>query len=136
MMSESWIVNGSHSKEMFLKHVETLTEQHPYLCFEWFTGKPTSVKQTASLHVYLRQVAQGLNEKGFSVSTFFKEGVEIPFSEEIVKDNIWRPIQKAVVQKDSTKDLTTTETQQVFEIVNRAVGERGIHVPWPSRSNS
>lgn len=130
---EHFIVNGRHSKEMFLKHFEKLCEQHPYLVFEWFTGKPIGVKQSAALHVYLRLLAHELNTNGFTVEQFFKEGVQIPFSQEIVKENIWRPVMRAVTGKDSTQDLITTETQEVFEHVNRAIGERGIHVPWPER---
>ena len=84
-------------------------EEKPYVVWEVDFGKPRTGKQNNALHVFCRLVAEELNKNGYSVESFFKEGVEIPFSAEIVKEHIWRPIQKAITDKDSTADLTTIE---------------------------
>ncbi len=59
--------------------------------------------------------------------------MEIPFSPEIVKEHIWKPIQKAITDKDSTADLTTLEIQSTYENVNRALSNKGVHIPWPQK---
>jgi len=131
---EHWICNSRHTREQFLAHCEKLFDSHPYLVFEWYAGKPIGVKQSAALHVFLRLIAKELNQAGFSVHNFFKEGVEIPFSDELVKEHIWRPVQRAITGKDSSQSLTTVETQKIAEYVNLALAERGVHVPWPTSS--
>jgi len=125
------IANSAHTREFFLQQAEEIMEQHPYVVWEWMFGKPRTGKQNAALHVFLRLLSQELNAKGYSVQTFFKEGVEVPFSPEVVKENIWRPIQVAVSGQESSTDLTTTQIQEVYENVNRALSNKGIHIPFP-----
>ena len=129
---QHWICNSKHSREQFIQFCDQLFSENPYLVFEWYSGKPIGVKQSAALHVFLRLLSLELNKNGFTVQNFFKEGIEIPFSEELVKEHIWRPMQRAITQKDSTQSLTTLETQEIAEFVNLAMAERGIHVPWPT----
>lgn len=128
-----WISNSSTTREKFLAFAQKLMEEQPYVVWEWFLGKPITGKQNAALHVYFRLLSKELNANGLTVETFFKDGYEVPFSEEIVKEHIWRPIQIAVTEKESSQELTTIETQQIYENVNRALANRSIHVPWPEQ---
>ena len=129
---QHWVCNSKHSREQFLQFAEELFLDNPYLVFEWYSGKPIGVKQSAALHVFMRLVSLELNKHGFTVQNFFKEGIEIPFSEELVKEHIWRPMQRAICKKESSQSLTTLETQEIAEYLNLALAERGIHVPWPT----
>lgn len=95
--------------------------------------KLTRAQQNA-LHKYFRDVADALNSAGIEVKTFIK--VEIPFTAEIVKDHIWRPIQEIYLGKQSTKELNKKkDIDAVYEILNRGLGEKGIHVPFPSEES-
>ena len=134
-MGQFWICNSTHTREMFLRQAKELMEERPYVVWEIDFGKPRTSKQNNALHVFCRLVSEELNDKGFSVESFFKDGVEIPFSAEIVKEHIWRPIQKAITDKESTSDLTTLEVQSTYENVNRALSNKGIHIPWPQMEN-
>ena len=90
-------------------------------------------KQQAALEVYCRMVAEELNEKGITMTQFFKGGFEVPFSQQIVKDHLWKPIQKVVLGIESTTDADTCGYNQVFEPLNLKLADWGIHVPWPEK---
>jgi len=95
--------------------------------------KPRTLTQNAALHVYFQLLADELNGAGFDMKKTLKHDVDIPWSSETIKDYIWRPIQKAQVQKDSTTELTTDEVNKIYLTLNRHLGERfGLHVPFPS----
>ena len=89
--------------------------------------------QNRALHKYCQLLADELNAAGhhMRVTVHVKEA-EIDWSMQLVKDVIWREIQKAVVKKESTAELTTVEIQQVYETVNRFTSDRfGIGIEWP-----
>jgi|TARA_R100001082_G_scaffold44092_2_gene23388 hypothetical protein len=132
-MSQFWICNSSHTREKFLQQAKKVMEDNPFVVWDVTFGKRRTSKQNNALHVFCRLVAVELNNKGYSVESFFKEGVEIPFSAEIVKEHIWKPIQKGVTDKESSADLTTIEIQETYENVNRALSNKGVHIPWPQR---
>lgn len=94
--------------------------------------KTRTGKQNSSLHVWCQLVADECMEKGIDVLQFFKNPLRIPFSAILVKEMIWRTCQKLTVNKESSKDLTTKEIQDVYEVANRVLADRGVHVAWPS----
>lgn len=60
--------------------------------------------------------------------------VEVPYTKENVKDYIWRPVQIALFQIASSKDLTTKQVSEVYEALNLFLIERFcVYVPWPEK---
>ena len=104
-------------------------------CEEVKIEKQRTNLQNKALHKYFSMVSEALNAAGIDMRTFFKEGVDIPWSETLVKERIWKPVQEIVIAKGSTADAETHEYAQVYEILNRKLAEYGIHVSWPSRFN-
>lgn len=97
------------------------------------TPRQRSEAQNRSLHLYCQQVADALNDGGFDVRATLKEGIEIPWTMLLVKELLWRTIQKLLIGKASTTEMSPTDPTVVFETMNRNLGEKyGIHVPWPS----
>ena len=94
--------------------------------------KQRTKTQNNSLHVYLRLVADALNEAGQDMQIVLAKSPSIPWSEKSVKEAIWRPIQKAQVLKQSTTQLDTKEPGEVFETVTKFLSEFIEFVPWPS----
>jgi hypothetical protein len=97
------------------------------------TGKQRTNIQNACLHLYCTHVSEALNDAGISFTQFFKNGYEVPWSMEIVKDQMWRPIQKAITDKESTTEPLTNQYPKIYDYLNLKLGEHGIHVPWPSK---
>ena len=79
------------------------------------------------------KLAEQLNDAGYTVMKTLKPSVEIDWTPILIKELIWRQIQKAMYDKESTTELTSGEMQVVYDTLNRHLGERfGIHCPWPS----
>lgn len=90
-------------------------------------------QQNKALHVLFRLLADTLNEHGLDMRKTLKPDVEIPWAAGGVKEYIWRPIQEAQLGKKSTTQLTTVEIDEVFDTINKHLGEKfNLHVPFPS----
>lgn len=86
-------------------------------------------QQNRALHLWLRQVADQLQEKHYD---FRDIKVEVRPTEHLVKEYMWRPIQKALYGEVSTTELERAQVADVYDHLNKLLGERfAIHVPWP-----
>ena len=91
-----------------------------------------TITQNKALHLLFTQLAEELNEAGMDMRATLKPGIEIPWDSRMVKEYLWRTIMKAKLGKDSTTEMTTKDIDSIFEIINRALAGKGIHVPFPS----
>jgi len=95
--------------------------------------KRRSNSQNNAFHLYFRQLADKLNESGFDMKKTLRADYDIPWTEKLIKMHLWKPIMEAHLGKESTKDLTSSEVDNVYDILNRALGEKtGVYVPFPS----
>lgn len=91
-----------------------------------------TLTQNRSLHLWYEKSSQALRDGGFTLKQVLASIPEIEMTPVAMKE-IWRQIQIAMVGKESTRDLTTKELQEVWEVVNREVLlKRGISIPFPS----
>lgn len=96
-------------------------------------GTRRTLRQNSALHLYFQLLAEELNNAGWDMKKTLKQDVDISWTTESVKNYIWRPIQKALLNKKSTTKLTTDEIDKVYDHVNRHIGEKtGVHVDFPS----
>ena len=96
-----------------------------------------TAQQNKALHKYFALLADALNAAGLDMRATLKPEIDIPWTEYAVKDHLWRPIQDAMLGKESTTKLETPEVSEVYEVLSRHLGQRfGIHVPFPSREES
>ena len=91
-------------------------------------------QQQKAIEVYCRLLGEALNDAGFDMKQFFAvKEVSIPWSQERVKDLIWRQIQQVMFGKKSTTQLNTVEVSEIYDVVQRHIAENfGIHVSFPS----
>jgi Ser-tRNA(Ala) deacylase AlaX len=96
--------------------------------------KKRTMQQNAALHLFFTQLAEALNSAGFDMKKTIREGIDIPWTPENVKEFLWRPVQKALLQKQSTTELNKKEEiDKIYDILNKVIGERtGVHIPFPS----
>ncbi len=89
--------------------------------------------QNKSLHLYFTHLADELNNSGYSVIKTLRHDIDIDWTPTLIKELIWKTVQKASYDKKSTRDLTSGELQIIWETINRHMGQKfGIHVPFPS----
>lgn len=92
-----------------------------------------TVQQNKALHKFFELVALQLNEAGLDMRAVLKKDVDIPWGKQSVKDFLWKPIQKALLNKDKTSNLKKKEIDSVYNVLNRHFGEKfGIYQPFPS----
>ena len=128
------VVNGiiswqdKNSKDIFLGSLEG---KEVLVTIEVSKDRRTSA-QNRSLHLYFQKLADALNDSGQEVKEFLQ--VDVPWTPILVKEIIWRRVMEMYLKKHSTTDMDKiSDITAVYEIVNRAVGERaGVHVPFPS----
>lgn len=101
-------------------------------------GKRTP-KQNNSVHKYCQLVADALNDGGFPLK--FKLGdkeIELDWDTRLVKENLWRKIQIALLGKGSTTELSKIEDiDKVYEHLNRFFSNEPFmfHIPFPSEES-
>lgn len=90
-------------------------------------------QQNKSIHLLFTHLAAMLNEAGLDMRVVLKPEIDIPWTPKNIKEYLWRPLQTAITGKESTKDLETKEIDQVFEILQKHLGERfGLETRFPS----
>jgi hypothetical protein len=102
-----------------------------------FLPKIRTNEQNRSMHKFFEIVSAQLNDIGH---TFNFDGIkglkmQLPYTPEIVKNFIWRPIQSALFDKESTTRLTTKEVSQIAEIIIKFFADYGIIVEFPSKES-
>jgi hypothetical protein len=97
------------------------------------TDTKRTLSQNKSLHLMFEQLANELNDNGLDVRSTLKEDIEIPWNAYLIKELIWKKVQKAQLGKESTTQLTTKEINQVFEVIARHLAQKfGIVIEFPS----
>lgn len=129
------VINNQESLESYIKYLRAQYDEHKYLRIDIKTGKQRTNLQNASLHKFCSDVARDLNEEGITFNMFFKDGIEVPWTMEIVKDNVWRPVQKTITKETSTTKPTRKEYNEIYELINRKLTSWGLFVEWPSRES-
>lgn len=100
-----------------------------------------TLQQNRALHKFFGLLAEELNKAGLDMKVVLKPEVDIPWTAQMVKEFLWRPIQKAYIGKQSTTELEKVkEIDEIYEILNRHLaqkfGEFGLeNVPFPSLEN-
>ena len=105
---------------------------------EKFDAKPVynrTGKQNSTMWRYLTDLAQAMDDAGIDM----REAIHVPIrpTKENIKAEMWDKIQLALYPEiDSSTKLTTVQMSEVYENLNRAIGQRlGIHIPWGKEEN-
>lgn len=90
-------------------------------------------QQNRALWLWFGRLAEALNGAGLDQRVVLESSVQIPWDKDAIHDRLWVPIQNALVKTDSTMELDKQQVSEVFEVLNRHLGERfGVYVSFPS----
>jgi len=130
----SQVINSQQSLDAYIEHLRGQFDKHKNLRVDLKTGKQRSLTQNAALHLYCQHMAEALNDAGHDFRVLVKDDIDVPWSPELVKDYLWRPVQKAITGQDSTTKPERSQYSEIYEVINRHVsGKLGIFIPWPSK---
>lgn len=91
-----------------------------------------TLQQNAALHLWFTMLADELNTAGLDVMKTMNQDFEIPWTPILVKELIWKVIQKALYDKTSTTELLKEkEIDMIYNIINRELSRihKGLNVP-------
>ena len=91
-------------------------------------------QQNKAMHLFFREVADELNDRGYSVNDRQVIRMDIPFTPEIIKELMWKRLMFAMFPGvTSTKELSTKQVDRVYEVFNRMLADNWhVHIPFPS----
>lgn len=93
-----------------------------------------TAQQNRALHLYFNMLATALNDAGLDQRKVLKPEVDMPWSCHSVKEFLWRPIQLAVTQKESTTKLERSEVNEIFRVLHlHMVQKLSVSVEFPDR---
>ena len=89
--------------------------------------------QNATLHQFFVLIADELNNLGleFNYTGLTVENLNTRYTPEIVKEFIWRPIQRTLFKIESTTKLTTQQINDISDVIIKFFGEKGIYINFP-----
>ena len=89
--------------------------------------------QNRALHLFFELISQELNNLGLEFTYEGLKGMIINtiYTPEMVKDFIWRPIQRSLYKIESTTELNTSQIDTISNILIKFFGEKGIYLVFP-----
>jgi hypothetical protein len=129
-----WVVDDRRSLEAFIKMMTQMYEEKKYLTLKIKGGKTRTSAQNNALHVYCRLLGEKLNDSGYDMKRVIKQEVDIPWSPSLVKEYLWKPIQKIVANEDSTAKAGSDDYYKTYSVLSRHLSDKfGVFVEFPSK---
>ena len=129
------IINNQKALDDYIVFLRAKFEKDKAVKVSVKSAKARTLTQNKAIHKYCSMLAEAFNDAGLDMNNVLAEGTRIPWSEERVKELIWRKVQVAALGKESTTKLETFEVSQVYDIVNRHISQTfGVFVPFPSKN--
>jgi hypothetical protein len=92
-----------------------------------------SQSQNRSMHLMFTQIANEFNDHGLYIAKVLKPSVDVEWTPSTVKELIWRPLMKAITDKDSTAKLNTAEVDKIFKVLHKHLADKlNISIEFPS----
>lgn len=128
-------INNEHSRSEVVKHINTLD-----MSKEWRVEVKKKVNQrtktqNAALHLFFTWCAEELSNIGLTFNYVGLKGLEleIPYTAELFKDCVWRPIQKTLFDIESTTELDTEKINKILDVLIYFFAKNGIEIHFPNQ---
>lgn len=121
-MAYEFNINSAKDLLAHFAEMQALFDENGWLDGKVESGKIRTGQQRKAIEVYCRELAKAFNDKGLdqrAVMAKMKDGVEIPWRQESVKANLFKPIVDSLFGKDSTTKLERPEVSRVYDVLNR-----------------
>ena len=132
------IINSDLALETHIRDLRKAYYDNRYLIITMRKGRQRTLTQNAALHMFCQMLADQLNASGLDMRKVMKPEAEIPWSMESVKQNLWKPLQEAIIGKASTTEADRVEYSHVYEVLGRHLAKtQGINIPdWPRKKDA
>lgn len=137
-MTDTLIINSEIALAQAQRKLAEMWRENKYVEVEFRRkARQRTLTQNRALHLFCRWLADTLNDAGYDMRKTLRQDVDIPWTQESVKEHLWRPIQIAMTDKRSTTEITTVEPTEIHAVLSRHLGQKlGIACPdWPKRED-
>lgn len=121
-MGHYWHVKTRDQATAFADWIFNEQEAGRERLFEIIEAHRTT-KQNAALHSMFRRLSKRLNDSGFDITHPLNNEIGIPWSEESVKELLFKPVMKSMFNKISTKKLTSEELTKLVDVTLNRIAE-------------
>lgn len=95
-----------------------------------------TLTQNKAMHKYFGLLSTAFNDAGYTVEKVLTKPLNISWTANLVKDILWRQVQTAMLDKESTAKLSRQEVGQVYEEINNYTASKlGVFVPFPNKED-
>ena len=95
--------------------------------------KQRTLTQNRAAHLWFKHIADTFNEHGLDMQTVLRQRVGIRWTEDSVKEALFKVLARAMYQKESTTQLSTKEFTDVAEMLSDVIArDYGVTVDFPS----
>ncbi len=93
-----------------------------------------TLQQNKALHKFFMLISEQLNELGLEFRYFGLKGQEISlmYTPDLVKSHVWKPIQIALFNFESTTKLKTKEMNDIIDVIVKFFADKEIVLDFPS----
>ena len=92
-----------------------------------------SNRQRKALELFFKVISEQFKNAGQTFNyTVLSIEFQLPFTPIIVREQIWKPIQKALFDIDTTKDLDTDKINQIIDVFTLHFAKSGLNIEFPS----
>ena len=131
--SHRWLVDSKDKANFFINFILDQWQEGKTILY-YIKDTNRSDRQNNAMHLWFRQIAQELNDAGYWVRHPFSDKLEIPFTEVLVKETLYRPIIQSMYDKTHTGKLTAKELSEAAEVLIRWLSEhKSVYVPFPQQ---
>lgn len=118
---EGWWIRNEDQRRALIKYIEE--NKHKDIFFNIVQPSRTT-QQNKGIHAYCGEVATQMQARGLDMKTVLKEGVPISPTKELIKEYMWKPIQKALTGKESTTEINKKQVNDVYEYLAKLLAEK------------
>ena len=117
-MSQRWVVNNKYQAEQFCQYI--MEHRDAGKVYEILEPKLTS-QQMKAIHAYCDHIARVLAASGNDMQQVVTLPIEPTGT--LVKEIIWRPVQKALFAKKSVTQLKMHDVDEVYRVIAKHLAE-------------
>lgn len=138
-MSETLTINSEVGLAEAKRKLDQIWRENKYVEVEVRRkAKQRTLTQNRALHLFCGWLADALNDAGFDMKRTLRHDADIPWTQQSVKEHLWRPVQKALTEKQSTTEISTTDPTEIHAVLSRHLAQRlGVTCPpWPKKEEA
>ena len=94
-----------------------------------------TTNQNSALHLLFTVISSQLNELGIEYQYLGLKGqvLSMMHTPHLVKEFVWKPIQRALFDIESTTKINTMQINQIVDVLTKFFADKGILIMFPSK---